>query len=41
MVDFSTRLKVGLDDLKGLFPPEQFYDSMISQLDGEYWCGNL
>ena len=24
----SARLKVGLDDLKGLFQPKQFYDSM-------------
>lgn len=27
MVDFSTRLMVGLDDLRGLFQPERFYDS--------------
>lgn len=31
MVNGSTRLMVGLDDLKGLFQPWQFYDSIISE----------
>ena len=29
----SARLTVGLDDLKGLFQPKLFYDSMILYLD--------
>ena len=28
----SVRLMVGLDDLKGLFQPKRFYESMISCL---------
>lgn len=31
MVSGSTRLMVGLDDLRGLFQPQQFYDSIISE----------
>lgn len=31
MVNGNTRLMVGLDDLKGLFQPWQFYDCIISE----------